>query len=226
VRCAATTSPGCGSAATGSGDYDVLARTSFDSYVSLLSPAVDSHGNLIVAGYSAAHGVIVRYTPDGALDTSFGNGGMIETPGRTTEVLVDGADNITVSFGFDKIQLARYRADGTLDTTFGVNGIAEAATANSEHMPLHDMALNADGRLIAVGILMVPREQGDAYIARFETGIAAPPAPAPSMRVPSLGVRPPAAAAEYKWSFQLIALPDSLLEPKEADTTLADWLDS
>ena len=90
-------------------------------------------GKLIVAGNQNGTFAMARYLPDGRLDTTFGNSGLV----MTTIVSAQGsADATALSIDFDRIILAgrvelngqddfavvRYNPDGTPDDTFGSNG--------------------------------------------------------------------------------------------------------
>jgi uncharacterized delta-60 repeat protein len=71
---------------------------------------------------SGGGGTLGRYNANGTLDTSFGNGGVVSTPGGfALAVQADG--KIVVGSGSG---LARYNPDGSLDATFGTGGIAPA----------------------------------------------------------------------------------------------------
>jgi uncharacterized delta-60 repeat protein len=61
--------------------------------------------------------VLVRYNPDGSLDTGFANSGfLISDAGAVTSIQPDGRILVSGSAGF---ALARYDGNGMLDTTFG-----------------------------------------------------------------------------------------------------------
>lgn len=91
------------------------------------------------AGYDAfpplSSFALVRYTPDGSLDPSFGEGGIVQTAFSGYDYLSgivvqpDGKVVATgTSFGpghgidFETMALARYESDGSLDHTFGTAG--------------------------------------------------------------------------------------------------------
>lgn len=100
-------------------------------------------GKLVAAGYSydvsAASEVfaLVRYNPNGTLDTSFGSGGVVTTPigsnGAQAFALLVQPDGKLVAGGYSflgdghALTLARYDPNGTLDTGFGTGGIAKDA---------------------------------------------------------------------------------------------------
>ena len=92
--------------------------------------AVDSSGRIVTAGTDGADFVLVRLRPGGALDTTFGDDGVVRTDfagfgdsafavsvQRDGKIVAAGF-TVTVAGGQD-FAVARYLADGTLDTTFG-----------------------------------------------------------------------------------------------------------
>jgi uncharacterized delta-60 repeat protein len=105
--------------------------------------ALQPDGKILVAGNMSGGGGndnfgVVRYNPDGSLDTAFGNGGMTNTDflGGTdwpAGVALRPGGKIVVG-GFGEMQapcyqchkygpaLVQYNADGSLDTTFGSAG--------------------------------------------------------------------------------------------------------
>jgi uncharacterized delta-60 repeat protein len=115
-----------------------------------VAATLDASGNIVLSG-TAAQTVsgtaetglgVIRITPSGQLDTTFGSGGTVTTFfGNLNEtagaVLVQPNGQIVVG-GFEpslsrkspvQTVLIRYNANGALDTTFGSGGIVQAATA-------------------------------------------------------------------------------------------------
>jgi uncharacterized delta-60 repeat protein len=84
---------------------------------------------IVVIGTAASGGgwELTRYNPNGALDTSFGNGGMVNTKGLNLGVAVavqpDGKIVAAGDASRSAVGLARYNTDGSLDSTFGTGGI-------------------------------------------------------------------------------------------------------
>src|SRR5260221_8812952 len=147
------------------------------------SIAIQSDGKLVVAapvvlGADTDFG-LVRYNPDGTVDTTFGSGGIVQTDFNhhfdfAESVLIQ-PDGKILAGGFSNdnrgtnFALARYNTDGTLDPTFGNGGrvetefdttvgtnvIRQSGTANR-------MALQSDGRIIVAGTVA-----GNAAAARY-----------------------------------------------------------
>jgi uncharacterized delta-60 repeat protein len=92
--------------------------------------AIDGDGKIVVVGdrkTDVFRFTTVRLTPAGALDTTFGNGGIVQTligkASRSRDVEIQPNGEIVVGGTAlnktDCFALARYHPDGTLDTTFG-----------------------------------------------------------------------------------------------------------
>lgn len=88
----------------------------------------DTAGRLLAAGTSDSTAVLLRYSADGALDASFGDGGIRRTPigegMRVSAALQEGDGHLlVVASGENGVQLARYDQDGRPDRGFGSNGV-------------------------------------------------------------------------------------------------------
>ena len=99
----------------------------------------------IVVGATGDNGIeLLRYLPDGALDSTFGSNGIVSTTlgGRVKALVLDGQGRILIAFG-DSVM--RFDPDGTVDQTFGSGGqatVGEAAAA---------LALQPDGAIVVAG---------------------------------------------------------------------------
>lgn len=128
--------------------------------------ALQADGKIVVVGTSenleggVAWFTVVRYNPDGSLDTTFdGDGKEVTDFGgggadQGSDVAVQADGKIVAGGGVGGVfALARYNAlDGSLDTAFGgdgkvftdFGGLQEGSTA-------YGLALQADGKVIAAG---------------------------------------------------------------------------
>ncbi|MET9609423.1 calcium-binding protein [Streptomyces sp. NPDC006512] len=128
--------------------------------------ALQADGKIVVVGVSenleggVAWFTVVRYNPDGSLDTTFDGDGKAVTDfggggaDQGSDVAVQADGKIVAAGGVGGVfALARYNAlDGSLDTTFDgdgklftdFGGLQEGSTA-------YGLALQADGRIIAAG---------------------------------------------------------------------------
>ncbi|MCY2986485.1 MAG: hypothetical protein NTY19_01240 [Planctomycetota bacterium] len=119
---------------------------------------VQPNGRIVVAGSSDDDFAIVRYMPDGKLDTKVttdigtgtsdqGNAIVLQTDGK---IIVAGASN-------GDFALVRYMADGTLDTSFGatVPGTSKRTGKVTTDIGASDqgnaVALQFDGRILVAG---------------------------------------------------------------------------
>ncbi len=122
---------------------------------------------ILVAGSTNKDGgtnfdfALVRYLPDGTLDTTFGNNGIVTTDlGGANDVaygcilqldgkiIVTGQTNAlpeSISFA-----LVRYNSNGTLDTTFGSNGIVITNPGGIDNEAYTGL-LQPDGKIVTIG---------------------------------------------------------------------------
>lgn len=86
-----------------------------------------SDGKLIATGVGNNQGVILRFLPNGIMDSTY-DGDGIKTVGHVTRISVLQSNdklitaNNYLNAGGQDIKLVRYNTDASLDTTFGVNG--------------------------------------------------------------------------------------------------------
>lgn len=111
----------------------------------------------------------------GSLDMSFGNGGKAITSiggqfdfARAVAIQSDGKIVVagSAAFGADDFALARYNTDGSLDTSFDGDGKVTIAFGVTTDVA-NAVALQADGKIIAVGRRGSVVIGGDFAIARF-----------------------------------------------------------
>ncbi len=106
--------------------------------------------------------VLIKLTPDGAPDTSFGDNGVVIRP---VDVSQDYARDIAVAdngdiylggtskiqgFGFYRSVIAKFDATGQVDSTFGTDGIFMWDT-DSIVSDVHQLEILADGNLLTSG---------------------------------------------------------------------------
>ncbi len=121
------------------------------------SVIVQPDGKIVIGGYGGEHYTdsdpldfaLVRYLPDGSLDTSFATNGVVLLPplaganrwGFDLALQPDGK----ILFG--GAQLVRFLSDGSLDATFGHNGQLAPVTDGSRTK----IALQPDGKILVAG---------------------------------------------------------------------------
>jgi uncharacterized delta-60 repeat protein len=117
--------------------------------------AVESDGQIIVAGGSGNDFLLTRYNLDGSLDGTFGVGGVVTTNWGPTRSVVNAlalqpngqivlAGKAVDGFNAPHFAIARYNTDGTLDmqTTIDFPGDEEA----------RGVVVQPDGKIVAVGL--------------------------------------------------------------------------
>lgn len=137
-----------------------------DEAVSVL---IQPDGNIVLAGYiqsgTGFDFALVRYTPTGTLDPSFGSAGKVITTLNGSDEIAAGAvlqpdgkivvaGSISVSLGYD-ITLVRYTDSGAIDTSFGSSGRVITSLGNS-YDTATCIALQSDGKILVGGGLLHP----------------------------------------------------------------------
>lgn len=141
---------------------------------------IQPDGKLLVGG-SSHDGVdeafgLVRYLTDGAIDSSFDTDGIVLTPiYDLTEcfALALYSDGRIVAAGLGHnpatdYAMARYLSNGSLDSSFDVDGIVTLQMSNEEQW--NQVAVQADGKVVAAGKRGIGPGQTDMSIHRFLTG--------------------------------------------------------
>jgi len=115
--------------------------------------ALQNDGKIVAAGQLGNQSGLIRLNPNGSLDTSFGNGGVVVTKiGSDIDQVFGGVaiqldgKIVAVATGIPGgEQVARFNTNGSLDTTFGNAGVA-ALQLNGALL-----ALQSDGKIIVAG---------------------------------------------------------------------------
>ncbi|HTP45431.1 MAG TPA: choice-of-anchor Q domain-containing protein [Casimicrobiaceae bacterium] len=184
---AKVTSTGAADVSFGTGGVAVL--DSLPLFVAISGFAVDASGRGVIAGSTVpipnqVHTFVARLTNAGALDASFGSGGVatfsispVNDQGRSVAIQPDG--KIVVGgrtrptpgvFSSDLFLVLRIDASGALDPTFGTNGVATTRIAGTPGANIgRRLVLQPDGKIVLVGNLL--NLDGTAFagcgIARF-----------------------------------------------------------
>ncbi|MCX5970488.1 MAG: hypothetical protein NTV14_03150 [Coprothermobacterota bacterium] len=152
-----------------------------------LALAVQADGKILLAGSTTRVGqadlLLLRFTPQGALDPFFATGGvaLYDGPsqgadcGNAMTLQQDG--NILVA-GFttgprgQDILLLRYSGSGKLDSSFGQAGVVLFSSPEDVYDVAQGIAVQADGKILAAGAKGGgPQMDGlkDALVLRFST---------------------------------------------------------
>lgn len=126
--------------------------------------AIQTDGNIVVAGSSLTGAnsdfAVTRYTASGALDGTFGTGGIVTTPigsgndvARAVAIQADGKIVVAGYYeagAFNKIAVVRYNANGSLDAGFGTGGIVTTSVGSNDDFA-YAVAIQTDGRIVVAG---------------------------------------------------------------------------
>src|ERR1700710_477415 len=144
-------------------------------------------GFAVVTSSADEHSLLVRLTPNGSLDGSFGDGGVIALPGgpwNAVELASDGAIVVAGSRDGD-FAIARYSSDGAPDPRFG-DGSGQVTT-HVQPLPLSSayfrdydeprevltaLAVEPDGSILAAGYMRLYREASGEERSYVNAGTA------------------------------------------------------
>ena len=122
--------------------------------------------------------IVVRYKPDGALDSAFGTNGIVSMDlGMGDEYIASVAlqdDDKIVLAGYAGIDpnydflLARINSNGTLDNSFGLNGIVVPPSSSILRNILYSVAIQTDGKIVVAGQINMGTHY-DFFVARYLT---------------------------------------------------------
>lgn len=141
-------------------------------------------GGYFIIKYQTTNFAVGRYNSDGAVDTSFGEGGKVTTQfyGGHDEIhaLALQSDGKIVAVGQVSwggndyyAVLARYDSNGNLDTSFGNNGKVTTDFSPNDGMKYHRLyavAVQPDGKIVAGGATRHYGDWDSFAIARYNNG--------------------------------------------------------
>jgi len=148
---------------------------------------VDGQERILVAGYAVQAGTgndvaLARYNPNGSLDTSFDGDGRVTTdfapaPGSTYDdraysvaLQSDGkivASGVSTASGNADFAVVRYLSNGALDASFDSDG--RVMTNFGSNDEAWGVAIQADGKIVAVGRSSQAGTSWDVALARYQT---------------------------------------------------------
>jgi len=166
------------------GDGIAVNRVGTDQNV-VNSVALDSNGNIVLAGVSYNNNrfiwTLLRLSPNGSVDTGFGNNGRVFTPVGTSQSsanslaiqsdnkIIAGGDYSLTTSGDRGFVLTRYNFDGSLDTSFDGDGIVTSDFGTREDI-IRSIGLQPDGKIIAGGVHSGVTSAGyDFAVARYNS---------------------------------------------------------
>jgi len=121
--------------------------------------ALQSNGDIVVSGNFG----LVRYLPNGKLDTSFGTKGLATTTGSAAGLAIEpNGDYLavgagTTSSGVSTFAVTRFTSSGRLDPTFGSDGVVTTTFPGASDGAAADAVLvEPDGDILVGGQASVP----------------------------------------------------------------------
>ncbi|MBL9133011.1 MAG: hypothetical protein JNG86_17510, partial [Verrucomicrobiaceae bacterium] len=143
----------------------------------VLTMKLQADGKMVVAGFASTAGnnnfALVRYNPNGTLDTSFNGTGIVSTDingggdDQAFGLMIQG-DGKLVAAGHansNMVCVVRYTTGGVLDTTFSIDGKHAFQTGTFSRG--HAVAQQADGAVVVVGTSQ-NGGPGDFLVARLQ----------------------------------------------------------
>ena len=139
---------------------------------------IQQDGKIVGAGRSdSQYFALVRHDTEGSLDAGFGEGGKVLTgfglDNSGAQAVAIQADGKIVAAGFGQtiggfdFALTRYNADGSFDAGFGSGGKVLTDFGNSRSDFAEAMAIQPDGKIVALGDSRVGGLQPDFALARY-----------------------------------------------------------
>jgi uncharacterized delta-60 repeat protein len=157
------------SALAAPGDLDLhfgtegVATAVFSGGAFATAVAVQPDGAIVAVGATAGRSgtgefAVARFLPDGSLDPSFGDAGLVKTAirgghgdeARSVAIQPNGRIVVAGTDSWERFAVVRYLPDGSLDPSFAGDGIVRTDFQAGDDIAW-DVALQLDGRIVAVG---------------------------------------------------------------------------
>ena len=161
--------------------------TAFGQFSEIQAMTLQNDGKIVAVGYTSdstyrGSFAVVRYWPNGALDTTFGNKGKVYTSFGTyaswaSAIAVQADGKIVVAgthYAFTGsnyngfVAIARYSTTGVLDTTFNKTGKITKDIHDWYHDLPKSIALQADNKIVICGDSESPYNNGIDVIDPFD----------------------------------------------------------
>lgn len=133
-------------------------------------------GSVVLGNGKNQHSVfaLLRLTPSGQVDMTFGSGGVISTnfPGLPLALTIDSSNRIVAvgeanTTGAYVVAAARYNANGSADTSFGSNGYTSFPILTNSHG--YAVALQSDDKIVIGGPATNTGSPLQMFVARLTT---------------------------------------------------------
>ena len=148
-----------GSLDTSFGGTGIVLTPVGNSHDLATSVAIQADGKIVVAGGTGSSLAVVRYNPNGTLDTSFNGTGKVITSASSGagDLAIQSDGKIVVAGGN---ALIRYNTNGSLDTSFNGTGIVITQSSGIAS----SVAIQSDGKIVAAG-----GSQNSFAVVRYNT---------------------------------------------------------
>jgi uncharacterized delta-60 repeat protein len=146
--------------------------------------AIQPDGKIVVAGQAnngpSGDFALARYTSAGALDSSFGTGGEVETAfagsnsDNVTGLAIQRDGRIVAggwafnNNGTEAFALARYTSGGALDNTFGTNGQTTTSFTGFQRSHATALAIQPDNNIVLAGWVQDASNLTEFAVARYD----------------------------------------------------------
>ena len=170
-----------GSADTSFGSGGKVDTDFFNSGSTGRAVVIQSDGRILLAGAAIGNFALARYSSDGTLDPTFGEGGKVTTDFQSgidwaTAVFIQPDGKILAAGGSahgaagGDFALARYNTDGSVDPSFGENGTV-ATDFFGNYDSAYGVLLQPDGRILATGYALTSADysSSDFALARYNS---------------------------------------------------------
>jgi uncharacterized delta-60 repeat protein len=144
--------------------------------------ALQPNGDIVISGSFG----LLRYLPNGKLDTSFGTGGVAQTGfGGAALAIEPNGEFVVAGQSGNDFAVARLTTSGALDTAFGRGGVVTTAFPNAADGAAADAVLVGangdgaflpDGQSLIAGTVGLGRGATDVQLHRFDADGSTDPA--------------------------------------------------
>ncbi|MCK5080306.1 MAG: T9SS type A sorting domain-containing protein, partial [Bacteroidales bacterium] len=142
---------------------------------SAYSVKCQTDGKIVVCGDVSIDAVTVRYEADGAIDSTFGNNGIVLEDHFYWRSLIAQTDGKIVAAGYvidapwwSNFALARYNADGSPDYSFGIEGKVRTGLPSTNLLG-YSVEIQTDGKLVLAGYGGPNSNDIDIVVARYNS---------------------------------------------------------
>jgi uncharacterized delta-60 repeat protein len=156
-----------------------LSGNKSEAYDNVFSVLLQNDGKIIAVGKTDANLSTIavglaRYNPNGSVDKSFGNAGVVIGPVAVNTLYIHAAlypnsgsandGKIVVGGLAGGFSIGRYSSNGALDTAFGSSGKATANFASTSNYGVAFEVIQPDGKIVALG---QTKDYTQTQLARF-----------------------------------------------------------